>query len=67
MLPQSSFELKMNVNCSSFNSTINFSKLTLLAGNKYVLDAVIKGNDLEIQSVSVEPWASESHDISIEI
>ena len=67
MLPQSSSGLKMNVNCSSFNSTINFSKLTLLAGNKYVLDAVIKGNDLEIQSVSVEPWASESHDISIEI
>lgn len=67
MLPQSSSVLKMNVYCSSFNSTIEFSKFTLLAGNKYVLDAVIKGNDLEIQSVSVEPWASESHDISIEI
>lgn len=67
MLPQSSSVLKMNVNCSSFNSTIEFSKFTLLAGNKYVLDAVIKGNDLEIQSVSVEPWASENYDIPIEI
>lgn len=67
MLPQSLSVLKMNVNCSSFNSTIEFSKFTLLAGNKYVLDAVIKGNDLEIQSVSVEPWASENYDIPIEI
>lgn len=66
-VPQSSSELKMNISCSSLKTTIYFPKSTLLSGNKYVFDAVIKGNDLEIQSVSVEPWASESHDISIEI
>lgn len=66
-VPQSSSELKMNISCSSLNTTIYFPKSTLLSGNKYVFDAVIKGNNLEIQSVSVEPWASENHDISIEV
>lgn len=66
-VPQSSSELKMNISCSSLKTTIYFPKSTLHSGNKYVFNAVIKGNDLEIQSVSVEPWASENHDISIEI
>ena len=66
VLPQSS-DMKMNISCSSLNTTIYFSSSTFKAGNKYVYDAVIKGNNLEIQSVSVEPWASENHDISIEV
>ena len=66
-VPQSSSELKMNISCSSLKTTIYLPKSTLHPGNKYVFNAVIKGNDLEIQSVSVEPWALENHDISIEI
>lgn len=66
VLPQSS-DMKMNISCSSLNTTIYFSSSTFKAGKKYVYDAVIKGNNLEIQSVSVEPWDSENHDISIEV
>ena len=66
VLPQSS-DMKMNISCSSLKTTIYFSSSTFKAGKKYVYDAVIKGNNLEIQSVSVEPWDSENHDISIEV
>ena len=62
--PQYASDLSFYI--GSLQSYLILPKTYLDSGNKYVFNAVLKGNNLEIQSVSVEPWASENHDILIE-
>ena len=66
ILPQNTSNLKIDIS-GSLATVLTLPDTYLQPGNKYVFNAVLKGNYLEIQSVSVEPWTSEEHDISIEI
>lgn len=65
-LPQSSSELNFTLS-GSLNTTHNLPGKTLYGGNRYVFNAVIKGSNLEIQSVSVEPWSQETHEMEIDL
>ena len=65
-VPQYASDLKFDTS-GSLTTVLTLPQTYLKAGNKYVFNAVLTGNNLEIQSVEVEPWTSEEHDISIEI
>ena len=65
-VPQYASDLKFDIS-GSLTTVLTLPQTYLKAGNKYVFNAVLTGNNLEIQSVEVEPWTSEEHDISIEI
>ena len=65
-VPQYASDLKFDIS-GSLTTVLTLPQIYLKAGNKYVFNAVLTGNNLEIQSVEVEPWTSEEHDISIEI
>ena len=65
-VPQYASDLKFDIS-GSLTTVLTLPQTYLKAGNKYVFNAVLTGNNLEIQSVEVEPWTSEEHDISIEV
>lgn len=65
-VPQYASDLKFDIS-GSLTTVLTLPQTYLKAGNKYVFNAVLTGNNLEIQSVEVEPWTSEEYDISIEI
>lgn len=64
--PQSSYDIIITVSGTLYVS-LRLPKNTLYGGNRYVFNAVIKGSNLEIQSVSVEPWSQETHDMEIDL
>ena len=64
-VPQYASDLKFDIS-GSLTTVLTLPQTYLKAGNKYVFNAVLTGNNLEIQSVEVEPWTSEEHDILIE-